>query len=370
MRKLKIKSIKSIGLQNVYDIEMPSKNNFLLSNGVVAHNCIHSIGYSYITYACMFLKHFYPLEWWTAILTNATETEISGQFWPYVKDMLLPPDINLSTDVMVVDYRSKKIRSKLGIIRGIGEATITPIVEGRPYKDIHEFIEKDVAGYSVTRRLIHVGVLDSLFPVEFTFLDRIQAYEDALELKKFEVKKEEARIDGKKLRATGPKKGQIPEEYLNLSPIQDAALKKAVLPSFPIDLHSLARKHSKVILPHAEVPRVQSANGYGSILLTGAELKALDEQPGEDIQKDKYVAVTAFITDAKEFTYAKGLKKALKLIIDADGHVSERVIWPDYNSGELNYPEALKKGVIATLFLKKRVGRQELSLMNVVIETN
>ena len=46
--------------------------------GRYSFNLAHSISYAYITYACMFLKCFYPLEWWAAILTNAKEKEISG----------------------------------------------------------------------------------------------------------------------------------------------------------------------------------------------------------------------------------------------------------------------------------------------------
>ena len=51
---------------------------------------------------------------------------------------------------MVVDYANEKIRSKLGVIRGMGDATIDPIVNGRPYADIKEFVEKDVAGNSLS----------------------------------------------------------------------------------------------------------------------------------------------------------------------------------------------------------------------------
>jgi DNA polymerase III subunit alpha len=125
-------------------------------------NKSHSYSYSLITYASMFLRHHYRLEWYAAILTHATEQEITGKLWPYVKEFISPPDINLSTNVMVVDYANEKIRSKLGVIRGIGEATIEPIVAARPYKDIQDFVDKDVAGQSLTHKLIHVGVLDSL----------------------------------------------------------------------------------------------------------------------------------------------------------------------------------------------------------------
>jgi DNA polymerase-3 subunit alpha len=35
-------------------------------------NKSHAVCYVIIGYACAFLKHYYPLEWWTAVMTNAS----------------------------------------------------------------------------------------------------------------------------------------------------------------------------------------------------------------------------------------------------------------------------------------------------------
>lgn len=331
-------------------------------------NKSHSVAYAMISYAGVFLKHHYPLEWWAAVLTNADEKEITGEFWPYVKDLMMPPDINLSTDTMVVDYSLGKIRSKLGIIRGVGDATIEPIVSGRPYKDIADYVNKEVAGPSLTHKLIHVNVLDSLFPPTANLAEKLLAYENAVQNKIYRDKCAKAEKEGRKFRGLAPSGATLPEKYMNLHPLQDAAMRKAVLPSMPIDTTSLGARFSKVLVPHAYRPIVMSANGHETPLISGAALERLDNIAPDKVTKDIYVAATCYVIEAKKFDYAKNTKSALKMILDCDGYISEKVLWPSYDSGQLEYPPELKKGAIATFFFKKRVAKKDMSIMSVVVE--
>lgn len=341
----------------------------MVTFGRYGFSIIHAVEYAHITYACMFLKHHYPLEWWAAVLTNATEQEITGKFWPFVKDIVSPPDINLSSDTMAVDYANGLIRSKMGIIRGMGEKTIDPIVNGRPYKDIQDFVNKEVAGPSLSHKLIHVGVLDSLFPPRTNLLEKLKMFEDAVENKKYMEKVAKAEAQGKKVRTLAAKPGVIPEDYINIHPVKDAAMRKAVLPSLPIDLFALGAKFSKVLAPFEDRPMVMSKNGYRTLLLSGEQLRRLDELPGENVDEDIYVAATCFVIEAKEFAYAKNTKRALKMILDADGYVSEKVLWPEYESGQLVYASGMKKGAIVTVFFRKKAGRKDMNVMNIVVES-
>ncbi len=346
----------------------------MVTFGRYGFSSIHSAEYSHYTYATMFLRHLYPLEWYASILTNATEREISGILWSTVKDYLAAPDINLSSDKMEIDYANHKIRPKLGIVRGIGSATIDPIVAGRPYKDIRDFIEKDVAGESLSRKLIHVGVLDSLFPPKLSFLEKLQIFEDAIEVRNYNLKVQKAKEDGKLLRQTEPRKGEIPEQYLNIekNPMENAARKKSVLPSLLVGLHDLGRNHSKCVVGRAYPSKIMTDSyNHEVILITGEMLQRLDEMDGHD--KDKYVAITAFIVETKVFDYKNNTKQALKVILDADSYINEKVLWPDYLSGSLIYPPELKKGNICTVFLKKRASKNDgtidpCSITEIVIE--
>jgi DNA polymerase III subunit alpha len=344
----------------------------MITFGRYGFSIIHAVEYALITYACMYLKHYYPMEWWASILTNASEQEITGSFWPYVKDMVLPPDINLSGDFMVVDYANEKIRSKLGVIRGMGEATIDPIVNGRPYADIRDFVEKEVAGDSLSHKLIHVGVLDSLFPPRTGLLEKLRIYEDTVQHKAYADKLKKAELEGKKVRALAPKPGVIPQEYIDIEkfPIKEAAMKKAVLPSLPINLYDLGRNHSKALSHQGTgVPMVLNAKGYKTLLINGEKLQRLDELSGDGLEKDIYIASTCFVIQAKEFSFSGGTKRALKLVLDADGYVSEKVLWPEYETGKLAYPPELKKGAITTVFFRKKAGKKDMSIMSVVVET-
>lgn len=368
---LKMKPAFMEGAAKKIDIAIAEKIwEQMVTFGRYGFSVIHAVEYAHITYACMFLKHHYPLEWWAAVLTNATEQEITGKFWPFVKDIVSPPDINLSGDTMAVDYANGKLRSKLGIIRGMGEKTIDPIVNGRTYADIQDYVNKEVAGESLTHKLIHVGVLDSLFPPKSGLLEKLKLYQQAIQNKTYADKLARAQAEGKKMRLAAPKEGVVPEEYVNIPPIKDVAMRKAVLPSLPVDLFSLGAKYSKVRDPFSDRAAVSSRNGYRTLLLNGERLRRLDELEGTSVEEDIYVAATCFVLEAKEFAYAKNTKKALKLMLDADGYVSEKVLWPEYESGQLVYPSTLKKGAIATIFFRKKVGRKDMSIMNVVVETD
>ncbi len=350
-------------------------------------NLSHSIGYALVTYAGLFLRHNYPLEWWAAILTNAKEKEITGRLWPHVKSFVAPPDINLSTDEMEIDYANQKIRAKLGVIRGMGDKTIQPIVDGRPYNDIQDFVNRDVAGSSLSRKLIHVGVLDSLFPPKSQLLQKLQLFENAIEVNKFNKKLEKASKEGKNLKQVEPNIGTVPEEYLTIEqdPMKNAAIKKSILSSVLVDLRGLGTKYSKCLenknkpskfmLPMesreklALNPDIGLSEDEKVFLVSGEMLQQLDEQVAEEVSEDKYVAVTAFIVGTEVFDYKKNTKQALKVTMDCDSYLNEKVLWPDFYTSELIYPKDLKKGNICTVFLKKRANKSDpCSIVEIVIE--
>jgi hypothetical protein len=80
------------------------------------------------------------------------------------------------------------------------------------------------------------------------------------------------------------------------------------------------------------------------------------------------VAATCYVVKAEEFSYSKNTKRALKMILDCDGYVSEKVLWPEYESGQLVYPSELKKGAIVTIFFRKRAGKKDMAIQGCVVE--
>lgn len=89
----------------------------------------------------------------------------------------------------------------------------------------------------------------------------------------------------------------------------------------------------------------------------------------ERVPKDFYVAVTAFVVETSIFDYQKNTKQALKVIMDCDSYVSEKVLWPSFYTQTLTYPKELTKGNICTIFLKKRAGKNDPCMItDIVIE--
>ena len=324
-------------------------------------NKSHSTAYAMITYACMYLKHHYPLEWWAAVLSNADEQEITTNLYKHIEELVVPPDINESSEVMTIDYERKKIRAKLSVMKGIGDKIIKPIVDNRPYIDLKDFVSKKVAGPSITRKLIHVGVMDSFFKPEMTLLEKMQTYEDTVELCEYE---EKVKL-GKKVKEL--KKGKIQDEYLSLSPFDDFKVKKSIFPTMPLNLTDLVKKYSK-LLDEGNSGKIKYSRRNGGDaypLISGKDMEILEKKL--PIDKDLSFCVPAYIIKVDEFWYSNDTKKALKIHVDIDSKISERVMWPPYGGNEPSYPKNLSKNMIVLLFFKVKEDRPSLNLIDIKI---
>lgn len=350
-------------------------------------NKSHAVAYVVISYACAFLKYHYPLEWWAAVLSNADQKEINEVFYKYVKDMVLPPDINTSTEQIEVDYSLGKIRNKLSMISGIGERAAEKIIAKRPYKDITDFVRKKTCGHAMAKKLIHVGALDSLFDINEPLVNRIQKYEKAIKLVEYEdkldkhrekLKELEQNKDEKgivrvnksiqKLLETGPSDPDFDDFYISLSmsPKTDFLVKKSIFPSINLDLLSVLKKDSKaLILKGKPNDMIVDKRGDNIPLVSGEHLQQIDSI---DVKNDIKICVPGYILKTDIFTYQNGSRKALKIIVDSSGYISEKVLWPHYETGELNYPQDLSEGAIAYFIYSKKPGKPYTNINDIMIE--
>lgn len=355
-------------------------------------NKSHAVAYSVITYAGAYFKKHYPLEWWAAVISTSTTKKINEEYYQYIKDMVLPPDINVSTEEISIDYSQQKIRSKLSMITGLGKKVANKIMDGRPYKDIKDFVEKKVCGPSLTRKLIHVGVLDSFFGEKDTLLSKMQKYEDTVKLVEFDNKIVsyndkilEAEMTGdekarertvknmEKYIEKGPKKGTIAPEYVMIPAKKSYLMKKNVFPTMTLDLNKVLREDSDThIMPSTGgYDRIMNSWGKEVMMVSGEHLQRIDGielEEGESVE----VCCPAYVIDAEEFTFAGGEKKALKMILDSSGYISEKVLWADYETGILSYPENLKKGAIVYVFYKRNLSKSKgicyTNINNIIVE--
>lgn len=135
-------------------------------------NRSHSVAYAYVAFQTAYLKAHYPAYFYAAVLSH--ESDDSAKVYKYSKELkslglkLLPPDINESD--MGFTPLDNAVRFGLSAIKGIGEASISGIIEARSkgrFESLFDFTTRLDPGV-VNRRglesLITAGAFDSLKP--------------------------------------------------------------------------------------------------------------------------------------------------------------------------------------------------------------
>ncbi len=137
-------------------------------------NKSHAAAYAHVTYQTAYLKRYYPVEYFTAVLNNRiTKSDELTHYLSVIKEAkinVLPPSINKSAAEYTVEDGC--VRIGMGALKGIGVPIINGIVEERErngeYKDFYEFVsrmEDPETGKSLINRrmietLIYAGAFD------------------------------------------------------------------------------------------------------------------------------------------------------------------------------------------------------------------
>lgn len=130
-------------------------------------NRSHAACYAYIAYQMAYFKTYYPLEFFTGLLSIFGSDPAKIQ--AYVQEArtmgieILPPDINLSQQGFMIE--GEAIRFGLGAVKGLGAASVQNIFEHRPYYDMEHLITttpKKGLNKKSLKILALSGALDSL----------------------------------------------------------------------------------------------------------------------------------------------------------------------------------------------------------------
>jgi DNA polymerase III alpha subunit len=334
----------------------------------------HSVPYGMISYATAFLKAHYPLEWWAAVLSNSDAKEINEEFWQYVKDIVSPPDINLSTNEMVIDYSSNSIRSKLTLIKGLADSGMEKIIKLRPFSSIEDLLNKEALTPSLTRKLAAVGVLDSLFKNKETYNEKMAHIEDVL----IKLDNEKRALEGKKLKdPTKYTKEYI--KYTTMNGVDKYKLQKSILPSMKIDLNSIIRKMGLQFLRDKGLEPVIKDNGELKIKDLSPRKESAFKKPkeGNIVESSPFELINtpvdyftlrgyfAYVLEVKELAFKKDKnKKRLQVTMDINGEVLTLILWPNFDTQILEYDTNIEKGSVIYIELKKSVSKQEVGINN------
>jgi DNA polymerase-3 subunit alpha len=309
------------------------------ASGRYSFNKSHAISYIYIARACAYLKYHYPLEWWTAVLSNADKEDLKG-YWKHVSKFVRFPDVNKSNDSFEISSEGgvEFIRAPLSLLEGIGAAALAEITSKRPFVDFRDFItriDRRVINKRAVANLIFSNSLDSLFTTDRTDEEK---YAEYLNLR--------AEIAGTTREA-------FPQEYMNLTPLKRYLLKKTILTVYSDDLFDIALP--KLI---AEKMVEIDQNGIYKYLDTSGKFTIANSNTFKiftdaNNPAEANFAVIGMIQDEKEFIYQK-TKKALKLSVELDDLTFETVKWPKWGSD--HHDEEKVKNTICVLILNRKGG--------------
>ena len=132
-------------------------------------NKSHSVAYSIIACSMAYIKAYYPIEFYSAILETSSSTN-DTKFNEYVSEMrkrnikIVAPNINLSEKEFIV--KDDTLLYPLSAIHGVNELLVNSILEQRKeglFKDFFDFVSR-MYKYKITEtqimRLIDAGCFD------------------------------------------------------------------------------------------------------------------------------------------------------------------------------------------------------------------
>ncbi len=127
-------------------------------------NKSHAAAYCVITAQTAWLKHYYPVEFYAALLS--TEMNNTDNVVKYTKDAakkgikVLPPSVNVSEYLFTVN--GDDIIFSLGAIKGVGGAAVESIIQARAEQPQQKFETLDDFFASVDLRKVNKKTIESL----------------------------------------------------------------------------------------------------------------------------------------------------------------------------------------------------------------
>lgn len=163
----KIVEIEFAGTEDVYDVEMDTKQHNFIANGIVSHNS-HAACYSMIAWRMAWYKHYFPTEFYAASMmfdNNNFQTYLFDAIRNDIK--VLPPDVNTSTaqfeskdDKIFLPITSVKYMAAKG-----ANAIVTERQAGGEFKSFADFRKR------IPKRAVNSRACQSLYAVDGMNID-------------------------------------------------------------------------------------------------------------------------------------------------------------------------------------------------------
>ncbi len=177
-------------LANGYTVEeMNHYFDEIMGFSSYAFNQSHAQSYSLLSYCTAWLKYYYPVQFYAAVLSMQNDDDKIQKYIKVAeseKIQVKVPDINLSeASFTPITGDKKAILYGLASIKGVGTASIDPIISARPFTSLEDLIARVPKKY-LNKRVINAlamsGALDDFSDTENK--NRIQLIKDIQRIRK------------------------------------------------------------------------------------------------------------------------------------------------------------------------------------------
>lgn len=166
-----VQKIKKVAIDKHHFKEEVTKElmELIQAFSLYAFNKSHAAAYACVSYICMWLKHYYPAEWISAVLSGAKKEDLEI-LYPKWKDYIVPPSINQSKDTFQINEHNKVVMP-FGAVNGVGDKAVAEIIKMQPYTSFEDFmnrVNRTVVNKGPTLAMIFAGIFDEFKPEEET----------------------------------------------------------------------------------------------------------------------------------------------------------------------------------------------------------
>ena len=195
-----VKGVQASGASEAVAKDLFSKINEFANYGF---NKSHAAAYGLISYQTAYLKHYYPLEFFTALLRYNTGNykQIFSILveWKKLQKPFYPPDVQKSLTHFSIE--GKGIRYGLLDVKNVGKHTVEHLLELRNEKqgfaslqDFYASLDPKMISSRCLESLIEVGAFDCLEPDRQSHLANLESIMRELQEKKRKLDKNQLSI--------------------------------------------------------------------------------------------------------------------------------------------------------------------------------
>lgn len=163
MRIQKIKTVKLVGKEQTYDIEVNNDSHLFFANGIATSNS-HGVGYSELGYWCAYAKAHFPIHFFTSWLFYAKDKQFTQEeVEALIEDAAIsgisvyPPTLKHANVVNISDFYSINNNIYFGIsdVKKIGKSISNKVIE--TIKGAEKDLGKSIQSWTWYEFLTHVA---------------------------------------------------------------------------------------------------------------------------------------------------------------------------------------------------------------------